>query len=134
MPPVIHLVIFQIAAALEFPELHLADLRKKLLYTTLGTSSRGSRHLIICWVDGFAFGVVRILIGFARIRSVCESVRIANQFAGEAVASPRLHIIKKHCESWSDSRESVQFANRCELRIDNPDSRCPLNIQPNSFS
>ena len=42
------------------------------------------------WVHGFAFGVVRILIGFARIRSVCESVlvrvRIANQFAGEAIA------------------------------------------------
>ena len=39
------------------------------------------------WVDGFAFGVVRILIEFARIRSVCESVQIANQFAGEAVYS-----------------------------------------------
>ena len=30
------------------------------------------------WVDGFAIGVVRMLIGFARIHSVCESVRIAN--------------------------------------------------------
>ena len=39
----------------------------------------------MAWVDGFAVGVVRILIGFARIRSVCESIRIANQFAGEAV-------------------------------------------------
>ena len=32
----------------------------------------------LSWVDGFAIGVVRMLIGFARIRSVCESVRIAN--------------------------------------------------------
>ena len=31
-----------------------------------------------CWVDGFAIGVARTLIRFARIRSVCESVRIAN--------------------------------------------------------
>ena len=30
------------------------------------------------WVDGFAIGVVRMLIEFARIRSVCESVRTAN--------------------------------------------------------
>jgi len=34
--------------------------------------------VVLVWVDGFAIGVVRMLIGLARIRSVCESVRIAN--------------------------------------------------------
>ena len=44
---------------------------------------------------GFAFGVVRMLIGFARIRSVCESVRISNQFAGEAVYSRAIRTISR---------------------------------------
>ena len=39
-------------------------------------------------VDPFAFGVVRMLIGFARISSFCESVRIANQFAGRQSRRP----------------------------------------------
>ena len=42
----------------------------------------GNRIASHGWVDPFAFGVVRMLIGFARISSFCESVRIANQFAG----------------------------------------------------
>ena len=32
------------------------------------------------------------------------------------------HNVKNPCVSWSDSRESVQFANPCELRIDNPET------------
>ena len=34
--------------------------------------------VLLPWVDGFAIGVVRMLIEFARNRSVCETVRIAN--------------------------------------------------------
>ena len=37
-----------------------------------------SGYANVGWVDRFAFVVVRMLIGFARIRSVYESVRIAN--------------------------------------------------------
>ena len=70
---------------------------------------------LLLWVEGFAFGVVRILIGFARIRSVCISVRIANQFAGEAVYSRAICTISRSIANPGRIR-----ANPFRLRIDNP--------------
>ena len=68
---------------------------------------------------------VVLLNGFARIRSVCESVRIANQFAGEAWhgIARRFAQYQEALRILSDSHESVQFGNPCELRIDNPGPR-----------
>ena len=55
---------------------------------------------------------MRILIGFARIRSVCESVRIANQFAGEAVYSRAICTISRSIANPGRIR-----ANPFSLRI-----------------
>ena len=41
------------------------------------------------WVDGFAHGHVRMVVGSARIRLACESMRIANPYHRCSVPTPR---------------------------------------------
>ena len=90
------------------------DLTSKLRIRFYGY---GAYAWAYAWVDGFAFGVVRILIGFARIRSVCASVRIANQFAGEAVYSRAICTISRCTANPGRIRAnpfSVRIVANCE--------------------
>ena len=81
-------------------------------------------------VDAFALRV-RMGVGSARFRLVCESMRIANPHHKCTAPTPRRkrlwhgdsHNIKKACESLSDSRESAWLAS---LRIANPHHRLRL--------
>ena len=76
-----------------------------------------------------------------RIRANPFSLRISANCESEPQARPRSsrrpagakkssagNNVKKPCESWSDSHESVQFANPCQLGISNrdanPDALC----------
>ena len=82
----------------------------------------------IPWVDGFAIGVVRMLIGFARIRSVCEIS--AN---GESEPQARQSIVGRFAQYQEVLRILVGFARIrlvCEsVRIANRQSRQYLRVR-----
>ena len=64
----------RIPLATSHPQVNLGGRANLLLFKTCPIPPLG----VLFWVDGFAIGVVRMLIGTARTRSVCESVRNAN--------------------------------------------------------
>ena len=67
---------------------------------------------LLCCVDGFANGHVRMGVGFVRIRLACESMRVANPHHRINVPTPR-----RKCLWWhGDSHNIKKACDHCRIR------------------
>ena len=82
-------------------------------------------------VDGFANGHVRMVVGFARIRLACESMRIANphQKCTRTVPTPRRKRLW-----WAIRTISRRLGNHCRIRANPLGLRIHANCESASQS